>query len=207
MQRSACPDPPSSPAAHLAALIYKQASGAQLPTAPEQERNATLGDTDASGPATLIWVEDTAAQASPGTAAARGIIVAAHRRCETFAGRSFIICFPIEAGIPIPQLPAVLRLLEGLGWSLLTRRRTGTASGCARVAVLVNAARPGTEQRLWLSESIPAVRSRAPRDRRDAVAPHKASNKPAVMHDSPLELRRRAMANFTEGRVTLSAGE
>ena len=163
IQRSACPDPLSSPAAHLAALIDEQARTTHLPAAQEEEYSAAPGAADASGPVTLIWVEGAAAQPSPGFAATRSIIVAAHRRGETCADRSFIISFPVEAGIPIPQLPTVLRLLKGLGWSLLTRRRTGTAVRSVRVAVLANTARPGPEQRLWLSEPMSAVRPRAPR--------------------------------------------
>jgi len=199
IQRSAYPDPLSSPAAHLAALIDEQARSTPPPAAHEQGRDAAPGNAEASGPATLIWVEDPAAQPSPGFTAARSIIVAAHRRGETCADRSFIISFPAEAGVPLPQLPAVLRLLEGLGWSLLMRRRIGKEVGSARVAVLANTARPGPEQRLWLSEPMSAVRPRALRDGRAAVAPSRTSHKPAVLRDNLLELRRRTLAMVTEG--------
>lgn len=207
IQRSACPDPLSSPAAHLAALIDEQARSTPLPASDEQGRDAAQGNADASGPATLIWVEGPAAQPSPGTAAARSIIVAAHRRGETCADRSFIISFPAEAGVPIPQLPAVLQLLEGLGWSLLKRRRVGIAGGYAGVALLANTARPGPEQRLWLSEPMSAVRPRAPRDGRTAVAPSRTSHKPAALHDSSLALRCRTTAMVTQGRASVIAGE
>ena len=137
VQRSAYPDPWSSPTAHLAARIDEQARSTHLPAAQEKEGSAAPGNADASGPATLIWVEAAAAQPGPGTAAARSIIVAAHSRGEACVNRSFITSFPVEAGITIPQLPTVRRLLKGLGWSLLPRRHTGLAGGCARVAAMV----------------------------------------------------------------------
>jgi len=207
IQRSAYPDPLSSPATNSAALIDEQARTTHLPAAQEAGDSAAPGAADASGPVTLIWVEGAAAQPSPGFGAARSIIVAAHRRGETCADRSFIICFPVEAWISIPQLPTVLRLLKGLGWSLLTRRRTGTAVRSARAAVLANTARPGPEQRLWLSEPRSAVRPRAPRDGRAAVAPYRTPQKPAVLQDRSLELRRRTTAMVIEGGASVIAGE
>jgi len=199
IQRSACSDPLPSPAAHLAALIDEQARSTPPPAAHEQGGDAAPGNADASAPATLIWVEGPVAQPSPGIAAVRSILVAAHRRGETCADRSFIISFPAEAGVSIPQLPTALRLLKGLGWSPLTRRRTGTAVGSARVAALANTARPGPEQRLWLSEPMSVVRPRAPRNGRAAVAPYRTPQKPAVLQDRSLELRRRTTAMVTEG--------
>ena len=206
IQRSACPDPSSSPAANLAALIDEQARSTPLPASHEEERDAAPGNADASGPATLIRVEGPAAQPNPGIAAARRMIVAAHRRGETCADHSFIISYPTEAGVPIPQLPTVLWPPKGLGWSLLTRRRRGTAVGSARVAVLANTARPGPEQRLWLSEPMSAVRPRAPRHGRAAVAPYRTSKTPAVLHDSSLEPRRRTPVMATGGGASVIAG-
>ena len=98
------------------------------------------------------------ATAEAGTAAGygRGVIVVAHGPGLRTAERSFVISYPVEAGGHAQRIPAVVGLLEALGWSLLATRRRRTASGHANTAVLVNTARPGVEQRLWLAEPVTA---------------------------------------------------
>ena len=207
IQRAAYPDLSSSPAANLAALIHEQACKSLLSPTQEQECGAATDATKASGPATLIWVESAAAPASLSTGATRGVIVAAHGPSESLAKHSFIISYPVESGSPVPRLPAVLRRLRAMGWSLLARQRRAAAGACAHTAFLVNTARPGPEQRLWLSEPMSPVQPGALRDGKAAAVPPRASDNPAVLHETPLQLRRRTKAMATEQRASFVAGD
>ena len=207
IQRAAYPDRLSSPAANLAALIHEQASNSALSPTEEQERGAATDAMKASGPAKLIWVESAAAPASLSTGAARGVIVAAHGPSESSAKHSFIISYPVESGSPVPRLPAVLRRLRAMGWSLLARQRRAAAGACAHTAFLVNTARPGPEQRLWLSEPMSPVQPGALSDGKAAAVPPRTSDNSAVLHETRLELRRRTKAMATEQRVSFVAGE
>ena len=200
------PRPPAIPAAYLAALIDEQARSSRLPAASGQERGAALGAADAGGPATLIWVEGAAAAPSPDAGRGRGMIVAAHGPGQAAAERSFVISFPAEAGHLTPRLPAVLSQLQAMGWSLLARRRRAAATGRADIAVLVNTARLGAKQRLWLAEPVPALRPRPPRHGRPALVPRRAASAPPGLH-VVLEARRRATGFAAKGGASNGAAE
>lgn len=160
IQRASCPDLSPSSAAYLAALIDGQARTNGPPDDPAHNPGMALAAPDGRDGNTLIWVEGAMAEPGPAAEHGRGMIVVAHGPGQAAAERSFVISYPVEAGGQAQRIPAVLGLLEAMGWSLLESRRRRTASGHANTAVLVNTVRPGGEQRLWLAEPVPDSRRR-----------------------------------------------
>lgn len=178
IKRAPCLETPPSSAAYLAALIDERARTGGVPADPSRDPGAAPGLTDGRNGNVLIWVDGTADGPDPPTGQSRGMIVVAHGSSPDVEERSFVISYPVEAGTWARRVPAVLDLLRAKGWSLLAFRRGTTASGHANTAVLVNTARPGGEQRLWLTEPVPASRTQGrartpglPRSLRFAAAP------------------------------------
>ena len=193
IQHASCPDVPPSSAAYLAALIDGQARTDGARADPAHDPGTAQDATGRRDGSTLIWVEG--GTADPGGAAGhgRGMIVVACEDGHGAAGHSCVISYPIEAGGQAQRLPAVLALLETLGWSLLASRRKRTASGHANTAVLVNKARPGVEQRLWLAQPVPASREHGRTGKHGWLDAPRADTTPAA-----LRMRRRAQA-WTRG--------
>ncbi len=193
IQHASCPDLPPSSAAYLAALIDGQARTDGARADPARDPGTAQDATGRREGSTLIWVEG--GSADPGGAAGhvRGMIVVASEAGHGAAGHCCVISYPIAAGGQAQRLPAVLVLLEELGWSLLTSRRRRTASGHANTALLVNKARPGVEQRLWLVQPVPASRKHGRAGKHGWLDAPRADITPAV-----LEMRRRAQA-WTRG--------
>ena len=156
IQRALCPDTQLSSSACLAVLIDEHARTDGPPVKPGRDLAAPPDSTDSN---VLIWVED--AMAGPGLPAwrNRGMVVVAHGPGLAGAERAFIISCPVEAGGEGQQVPAVLSLLQAMGWSLLASQHRTTATGHVNTAVLVDKTRSEGEWRLWLAE--PALAPKA----------------------------------------------
>ena len=231
IHRTSCqgtgPSASVSLAGYLARLIDGQAQARTALAAGGRGPDAA-GDANA-----LIWVEDDAApeQAAPRNAAprnaapggdapgdpkhgpglpgprARRMIVAAHGPGQAMAERSFIISYPVGANGGGQRIPAVSAMLAGMGWSVLAFRRWRTALGRTSTAVLVNTARPGGEQRLWLAEP-PVPSRRAPAVRTAAIPAQAGPGRPcrAVLRlRMPSAIRRSGASRSFHGMRQLEA--
>ena len=181
IQRAPCPDTPASSAAYLAALIDQQARTGGRSADWSRCPGTASGPADRRDGTVLIWVEAAADGPRPAGRHSRGMIVVAHGPSPAAAERSFVVSYPVEAGGQAQRVPAVLGLLRAKGWWLLASRRRKMASGHANTAVLVNTARIGGEQRLWLAEPVSATRAQG-RVRKTGV-PHslRAAAAPAAL--------------------------
>ena len=168
-----------SSSACLAALIDEHARTDAPPVKPGRDPAVPSSPVDCN---VLIWVED--AVAGPGLPARhnRGMVVVAHGPGQAVAERSFVISCPVEASGEGRQVPAVLSLLQAMGWSLLASRHRTTATGHANTAVLVNKTCSGGERRLWLAEPAltPQAQGRARKNMRSNPMPCRAAAKSAT---------------------------
>jgi hypothetical protein len=153
IQHTSCPEGQRSSAGYLAAMIdqrtrqytARSSENAKYPGAgiPEPDENV------------LIWVEADAELArEPAVERHRGMIVVAHGSGRGAVEGSFIISYPISADDHAEHVPAISGKLVVMGWSVLASSRGCTQGGHVDTAVLVNVTGLGTEQRLWLAESV-----------------------------------------------------
>lgn len=146
------PGSAASIAAYLAALIDGQASSPSLATSDVGRGTGLAGPSGLTAPwnaNALVWIESEAGSVAVRD---RGMISVAHGPGHASDARTYVISYPDVGDGKRQRLSAITAALAGRGWQLLRRRLWRTATGSCDTAVLVNMARPGWEERLWLAE-------------------------------------------------------